>query len=132
MLMSKETSVWEAYSLGPLRSLRNLLHYVDEPVGPVPGRADVDTEEILLGGRGQGERVPLQLRDGRAIEKHVLPHLHFETALHQLQLQHPGRPHHDLREKQTDYAAAASQATLSAAGGTYLSVSDRLHVTNET
>lgn len=48
-------------SLGSLRSLRQFLHDVDEFVRPVPGRADVDAEEVLLGGRGHGERVPLQL-----------------------------------------------------------------------
>lgn len=48
-------------SLGSLRSLWQLLHDVDEFVRPVSGRADVDAEEVLLGGGGHGERVPLQL-----------------------------------------------------------------------
>lgn len=87
-------------SLWTLRSLGELLHDVDELVGPVPGRADVDAEEVFLRRRGHGERVPLQLRDGRTVEEDVLAHLHFETALHQLQLQHLGRPHHDLNAKE--------------------------------
>lgn len=69
-------------SLGSLCSLWQLLHDVDEFVGPVPGRADVNAEEVLLGGRGHGERVPLQLGDGRAVEEDVLTHLHFEAVLH--------------------------------------------------
>lgn len=86
----------ESFSLGPLCSLRQLLHDVDELVSPVPGRADVDAEEVLLGGGGHGERVPLQVRDGRAVEENVLAHLHLKATLHQLQLQHLGRPHDDL------------------------------------
>lgn len=82
--------------LGSLCSLWKLLHYVNEFVGPVSGRADVDCEEILLGGRGHGERVPLQLRDGRAVEENVLAHVHSEAVFLQLQLQHLGRMHDDL------------------------------------
>lgn len=90
------TTVSNQHLLWPLRSLRQLLHDVDEFVGPVAGGADVDAEEVLLRGRGHGERMPLQLGDGRAVEEDVLAHLHLEAALHQLQLQHFGRPHHYL------------------------------------
>lgn len=90
------------HSLGPLRSFRQLLHDADEFVRPVPGRADVDAEEVLLGSRGHGERVPFQLGDGGAVEEDVLTHLHFEPVLHQLKLQHLRRPHHNLRVKPTD------------------------------
>lgn len=62
----------------------------------------MDAEEILLGGRGHGEGVPLQLGDGRAVDEDVLAHLHLEAVLHQLQLQHLGRPHHDLQAEQRD------------------------------
>lgn len=61
----------------------------------------MDAEEVLLWGRGHGERVPLQLRDGWAVEEDVLTHLHFETVFHQLQLQHLGGPHHNLKINKT-------------------------------
>ena len=103
-------------SLGALRSLRQLLHDVDELLRPVARRAYVDAEEFFLGGRGHGERVPLQLRDGRAVEEDVLAHIHLEAVLYQLQLQHLGRPHDDLQGREGSrlsgsarYGAAAGQ-----------------------
>lgn len=85
-------------SLGSLCSLRKRLHDVDEFIGPVPGRADVHSEEVLLGGGGHGERVPLQLGDLRAVEEDVLAHLHLEAVLYQLQLQHLGGMQHNLKK----------------------------------
>lgn len=100
--MKLQIIFYKKCSLGTLCSLRELLHDVDEFVSPVPSRADVDTKEVFLGGRGHGEWVPLQLGDGRAVEEDVLTHLHLETVLYQLQLQHFGRPHHDLHVEQGD------------------------------
>lgn len=92
----------------------------------------MNAEEVLFGGRGHGERVPLQLRDGRAVEEDVLTHLHLETVLHHLQLQHFGRPHHDLIvERAALQRAEEVTVTSSARGQTHLPVSDRLHVANE-
>lgn len=84
-------------SLWSLGSLWQLLHDVDQFVRPVPSGADVDTEEVFLGGGRHGKRMPLQLRNGRTVEEDVLPHVHLKAALHQLQLQHFGRSHHNLK-----------------------------------
>lgn len=48
-------------------------------------------EEVLLGRGGQGERVPLQRRDGRALDQDVLTGRHGEAALPHAQLQDAGR-----------------------------------------
>lgn len=104
-------------SLWALRSLGELLHDFNELVSPVSGWADVDAEEVFLWSRGHGERVPLQLRDGRTVEEDVLAHLHFEPALHQLQLQHLGRPHHDLNGQDRGYAHRGASAPEGSGGG---------------
>lgn len=107
------TSSWNIYSnrldkvrlfdsLGSLSSLWYLLHDFNEFVGPVACRADVDAEEILLGRRRHGERVPLQLWDGWAVDEDILTHLHFETILYQLQLQHFRGSHDNLKTKHMD------------------------------
>lgn len=88
------------HSLGSLSSFRQLLHHLDEFVRPVAGGADVDAEEVFLGGGGHGEGVPLQRRNGRAVEEDVLAHLHLEALLHQLQFQHFGGPHYNLTWRQ--------------------------------
>lgn len=103
-------------SLWTLRSLGKLLHDVNELVGPVSGRADVDAEKVFLWRRGHGEGMPLQLRDGRTVEEDVLAHLHFETALHQLQLKHLGWPHHDLNGKGEEGHACCREAQRAAMG----------------
>lgn len=96
----------------------------------------MDAEEVLLRGRGHGERVPLQLRDGRAVEEDVLTHLHFETALHQLQLQHLGRAHHNLKVKTLESRRCTNNLQNNSGAKiifqTCLPVADCLHVTNET
>lgn len=58
---------------------------------PVSRRPDVHAEEVLLGRGGQGERVPLQRRDGRALDQDVLTGRHGEAALPHAQLQDAGR-----------------------------------------
>lgn len=68
-------------------------------LSPVPHDTDVGTEVVLLGGRGQGEGVPLQPGDGRTLDEDVLTHLHTETLLLHLQLQSLGRVHHHLRDR---------------------------------
>ena len=56
----------------------------------------MDAEKVLFGGRGHGERMPLEMGDGGAVEEDVLAHLHLETLLHQLQLKNLGRSDHNL------------------------------------
>ena len=56
----------------------------------------MDAEKVLFGGRGHGERMPLEVGDGGAVEEDILAHLHLETVLHQLQLEHLGRSDHNL------------------------------------
>ena len=128
---------WGKHSLGPLWPLWKVLHDVYESVGPVPGWADVDAEEVLLGGGGHGERVPLQLRDGRAVEEDVLTHIHLKPVPHQLQLQHLGWMHHDLKKEWTGemlshYKPKRPRMKTWIMTLTYLPVLDCLHVANET
>lgn len=68
-------------------------------LSPVPDDADVGAEVVLLGGRGQGEGVPLQPGDGRTLDEDVLTHLHMETLPLHLQLQSLGGVHHHLRDR---------------------------------
>lgn len=48
---------------------------------PVSSCPDVYTEEVFLGGRGEGEGMPLQLGDGWALDEDVLPRGHSEVTL---------------------------------------------------
>ena len=82
--------------LGTLCPLGQLLHHADELLGPIACRTDVDAEEVLLRGRGHGEGVPLQWGDFWAVEEDILTHIHLESVLHQLQLQHLGWPDNNL------------------------------------
>lgn len=88
------------HSLWSLSSFWKLLHHRNEFLCPVPGRADVHAEEVLLRGRRHSKWVPLQPRDGRAVEEYVLADLHLEAFLHQLQLKCFGGTHHNLRRRQ--------------------------------
>ena len=74
-------------------------------LGPVPDDADVGAEEVVLGGGGQGEGVPLQPGDGGTLDEDVLTHLHAEALLLHLQLQSVGRVHHHLDTGHRDIRA---------------------------
>lgn len=74
---------------------------------PVANDADVGTEVVLLGRRGQGEGVPLQPGDRWALDEDVLAHLHAEAFLLHLQLQGLGGVHHHLRGRYGRYKSQA-------------------------
>ena len=58
----------------------------EESLCPVPHDADMDAKEVFLRGRGQGERVPLQLGHHGTLDENVLAHLHLESLLLHLEL----------------------------------------------
>lgn len=66
---------------------------------PVADDADVGAEVVLLRRRGQGERMPLQSGNRRALDEDVLAHLHAEVFPFHLQLQSFGRVHHHLADR---------------------------------
>lgn len=53
---------------------------------PVPNWSYVHTKEVVFRSWSQGERMPFQLGDCRALEEDVLPRLHFKATLLQLKL----------------------------------------------
>lgn len=66
---------------------------------PVAHDADVGAEVVLLGRGGQGERMPLQPGNRRALDEDVLAHLHAEALPFHPQLQGFGRVHHHLADR---------------------------------
>lgn len=63
---------------------------------PVSSNTDVSAEVVFLRGRCQGERMPLQMRDGRTLQEDILTHFHLKALLLQLQLQGLWWMHHYL------------------------------------
>lgn len=74
-----------------------MLKGIDQSIGPVACHPDVNREAFVLWCRRESKGMPLQMRNGGAIEENILAHFHAEALDEHLQFEDSRGMHDNLQ-----------------------------------